>query len=108
MKKVQSEIPASAAMMVQHQTQWDIWLSSQSVKDYYVDLMIENMWVLTFFTPVSLESGFTEARCVIYGLPASSSDTRCLMALSCQQRSVTLDQSVAPLSAVGIKPFTHL
>lgn len=61
MKKVQSEIPtsASAAMMVQHQTQWDIWLSSQSVKDYYVDLMIENMWVLTFFTPVSLESGFT-------------------------------------------------
>lgn len=59
-------------MMVQHQTQWDIWLSLQSVKDYYTDLMIEN---LTFFTPVSLESGVTEACCVLYGLPASSSDT---------------------------------
>lgn len=100
---------------LQHQQQW--WCSTKvghlaqlavTVKDYYADLTIENMWVLTFFTPVSLESSFTEARCVLNGLPASSSDTRCLTALSCQKRSATLDQSVAPLSAVGIKPFTHL
>lgn len=46
---------------------------------------IENTRILTFFTSVSLEANFTEAFCLLYGLPASSSDTGRLMALSCKE-----------------------